>query len=322
MTPEVNIQFVEAHLDVESRQGVEYNVRCPIHGERHASMRINVEKGVFFCHGCKASGGMVRLAKHLGVAYRYNKTEAGMSILMNKLDLLRKGAQAEPEVVLPESVLKRYAIDTRYWTDRRPYGRGFSEETVEAFDLGYDPITESAIIPIRNMWGNLLGVTKRYLGKDKDRPRYRDPSGFKKGDNLFASWFVAESEAHTVVLTEGPLDCIKVWESGHAAVAVYGSRVTARQIMMLRRMGIVSCVLFFDNDKAGRAALKQCKGFVDTGRKDDKGKTVWKYHPETDLRKFFVLKSASYEGLGGNDPGDLNDSEIDNAVSSARVLLR
>ena len=44
MTPEINMTFVETYMDVEYRQGEEWAVRCPIHGERHASMRVNVEK--------------------------------------------------------------------------------------------------------------------------------------------------------------------------------------------------------------------------------------------------------------------------------------
>ena len=279
-------------------------------------MRINVEKGVYFCHSCKAKGGMAKLARHLGVSYRYNKTEAGMAILMNKLDLLRKGPQTAPEVVLPEDTLKRYTLGrTSYWTDPRPHGRGFSEETVEAFDLGYDPISESAIIPIRNMWGDLLGVTRRSLRKSANI-RYRDPKGFQKGKNLFGSWFVTQAESPRVVLTEGPLDCVKVWQAGHPSAAVYGSRVTEHQIMLLRRMGVTTCILFFDNDKAGKNAVKQCKGWSE----DNDGS--WHYDPATDLRKFFVLKVVSYKGLDGNDPGDLTDDEIDRAVLSARVTLR
>lgn len=316
MTPEINIAFVEAHLDVESRHGSEYNIRCPLHGEQHASMRINVEKGVWFCHGCKARGGMKALAQKLGVSYRYNKREAGMAQLMHKLDLLRRGTEAAPDTILDESVLKRYSLGvTSYWTDPRPHGRGFSEETVIAFDLGYDPMEEAAIIPIRNMYGDLLGVTRRSLRKEA-RIRFRDPKGFKKSNHLFGSWFVAEYETPYVVICEGPLDAIKIWQAGHPAVAVYGSYVSEHQIMLLRRMGIVSVVFMFDNDKQGVAAIKQCKGFTQDNHGD------WSYDPSTDMRKFFVLKRAGYDGCTGNDPGDLTDKQIDNAVRSARVLLR
>jgi DNA primase len=316
MTPEINRTFVETHLEVEYKQGDEWAVKCPIHGERHASMRINVEKGVWMCHGCHAKGGMFKLAQFLGVRYRYDKAEAGMAKLRSKLDLLRKGPQTEPEIVLPESTLKRYSLgNTTYWTDPQPAGRGFSPETVEAFDLGYDPMEECAVIPVRNMWGELLGVTRRSLRKNA-RIKYRDPKGFKKRNHLFGSWFVAQAESPTVVLTEGPLDAIKVWQAGHPAVAVYGSYVSEHQIMLLRRMGVVSCVLMFDNDKAGLSAIKQCKGFTE----DNKG--AWTYNPATDLRKFFVLKRVSYTGIKANDPGAMFDGQIDNAVTSAKLLLR
>lgn len=316
MTPEINIQFVEAHMTVQERNGLEYSVLCPFHDERRASMRINVDKGVFFCHGCHAKGGMVALAKGLGVRYRYNRSEAGMYRLRNKLDLLRKGKDPEMDLVLDESFLKRYAIGTRYWTDPMPKGRGLNPETVEAFDLGYDPMNDAAIIPVRNMWGELLGVTRRSLTGDKHVPKYRDPKGFKKRNHLFGSWFVAQAESHTVVLTEGPLDCIKVWQAGHPAVAVYGSYLTEHQIGMLRRLGIVTCVMMFDNDEAGIKAIKWAKGF----NEDNSGK--WHYNPATDLRRFFVLKRVSYKGLRGSDPGALSDSEIDERVSAAKLLLR
>jgi hypothetical protein len=320
------IEFVEAHLNVASREGMEYNVLCPIHGESNASMRINVDKGVWFCHGCGAKGGMNGLAKALGVSFKYDKARAGMARLMQKLDLLRKGPDAPPSI-LPEETLKRYALPTRYWTDPRPEGRGFSEETVAAFDLGYDAMSDHAIIPIRNVHGELLGVTRRNLTwRDKgDGARYRDPKGFQKGKHLFGSWFAAQAESPTVVITEGPLDCIKVWQAGHPAVACYGSQVTLSQISLLRRIGTVRVVLFFDNDAAGKKLIRQCRGWTPYTEKVD-GREVerWTYDQEHDLRKFFVVKRVAYNALSekGNDPGDLSDESIDEAVTCAKTMLR
>ncbi|RKN35968.1 hypothetical protein D7294_30525 [Streptomyces hoynatensis] len=51
------------HYGVElqgSRWG-EQQCCCPIHGERRPSMRVNLEKGVFFCHSCGAGGTAVHL---------------------------------------------------------------------------------------------------------------------------------------------------------------------------------------------------------------------------------------------------------------------
>lgn len=36
---------------------------CPVHGERRASMSVSVEKGVFHCFACGASGTAVKLVQ-------------------------------------------------------------------------------------------------------------------------------------------------------------------------------------------------------------------------------------------------------------------
>lgn len=310
------VDFVEAHLQIQGRSQSEYSVLCVFHKDTNASMRINVDKGVFFCHGCGVKGGMVKLARQLGVPYRFDAGEARMASLMMKLEKLNKGGGEEKPRVMPESMLTRYtSIPTNYWTDPiSKGGRGFNQETVEAFDLGYDPLNDAAIIPIRNMDGELLGVTKRYFNPDGKR-RYKDPLGFKKTDNLFASWFAKESESPTIVICEGPLDAIKIWQAGHPAVALFGSHVTEKQILLLRRMGTVSVVLFFDNDDPGRKIFKMSKGF--TEEKVDDDNTKWVYTPETDLRRHFVVKRAKYPSRLVKDPGSMSDRAIELAVATA-----
>lgn len=39
----------------------EQTVCCPVHGETRPSCRVNVLKGVFFCHGCGARGNYLSL---------------------------------------------------------------------------------------------------------------------------------------------------------------------------------------------------------------------------------------------------------------------
>ena len=51
--------FAEFGVDVESRGGGRFMARCPFHGdgnERTPSMSIDDDKGVYYCHACKASG--------------------------------------------------------------------------------------------------------------------------------------------------------------------------------------------------------------------------------------------------------------------------
>lgn len=311
---QTNIKFVEAHLGVTKHPvGDEYDVRCVFHQERNASMRVNVGKGAYFCHGCHAKGGMKALAKQLGVRYSYDQTEAALANVFTKLEKLKTDKGAEPYTVLDESALERYLMPTGYWTDARPAGRGFTDEMVELFDLGYDPINDIAIIPARDWRGRLLGFTRRYL-EPNVRIRYKDPKGFDKAHHLFGAWLASEHESSTVVLTEGPLDAVKVWQAGYVGVAQYGSYLTAEHIKTLRRIGTVTVVLMFDNDKGGRTSSAYAKGFVEKDKR-------MVYEPEHDLRNFFVVKQVPWSRYGAKDAGDMADLEIDDCICNAKLLV-
>jgi 5S rRNA maturation endonuclease (ribonuclease M5) len=41
------------------------NVRCPFHGDAHASMSLNLAKGIFNCHTCDAHGGMLEFERRM-----------------------------------------------------------------------------------------------------------------------------------------------------------------------------------------------------------------------------------------------------------------
>lgn len=308
-TPEINREWVSQHFGKTNR-GSEMEVRCPIHGEKNASMRINVDKGVFYCHGCGARGSLVRLAKEMRVPYA-GSTQSGtdLAMLYTKLDQLTRGRRSTPkQAVLPEETLKRYDFPTKYWQER-----GFTEDTILAFDLGFDVMADAATIPVRNPEGQLIGVTRRFLNPGEDEPKYKDPKGFIKGENLFASWLVRLDNSPSVVLTEGPADSMKVWQSGHASMAQYGSHVTPHQIRLMRQLGIVTVILFYDNDRAGKKVTQEALG-ITTERRGNQSVQV--YEPERDLSRFFIVKLVRYDSKA-KDPGALADSDIDRMIRNA-----
>jgi DNA primase len=308
-TPEINREWVAANFG-KTTGGSEVDVCCPIHGERNASLRINVDKGLFFCHGCGAKGTLIRLAKSMKVPYAgSSETEMDIGMLYAKLDQLNHGGRGnQVQRFLDEDYLKRYDFPTKYWTER-----GLTADTVAAFDLGFDVMADAATIPVRNPEGRLIGVTRRFLSPDSDS-KYKDPKGFVKGENLFASWLVAADEAHTVVLTEGPMDAMKVWQAGHPAMAQYGSHVTKHQIRLMRRLGIVTVVLFYDNDSAGKKVFEEAIGLT---YELQGGERVQVYDPERDLSRFFILKRVRYASRA-KDPGELADSDIDKMIRAAK----
>lgn len=287
-------------------------VACLWHEDSKASMQFNIEKGLFVCFGCGAAGGMKKLERHLGI--RVIEDQIDIQSIREKLAALKREPRADLPV-LDESHLLRYKFPNRYWK-----GRGFDDSTIKAFDLGIDPMGDFASIPIRNVNGELLGIIKRFLAKDADL-KYKYPKGFKRQLNLFGSWMVEQDEdAYTVVLNEGALDSIKVWQTGIPAMAVYGSSISPSQIRILRRLGVRKVILFFDNDAAGIKASMGALGVkihTEKSRKTGKSFDTWEYDPLTDLTRDFLVEIVVYEDGVPDDPGAMSSVQIADAVEAA-----
>lgn len=305
--------FAEKNLHVTLRSGSEWMVRCPFHDNTgSASAQFNIDKGLIVCFSCGEGGGMKKLSRHLGI--RFQEPLFDVNDLIGKLNRLRNSNGQDVQLtVLPEETLGRYDFPTDYW-----HKRGFTDETIDLFQLGYDPLEDTAIIPVRNFAGGLVGVIRRFLDPDAEL-RYRYPKGFKRSSNMFASWLWEHEETDTLVLTEGAVDSMMVWQAGFMSGAQYGSSISPEQIRLLKRAGIGRVVLFHDNDKAGKKATAQALGVRVHMRN---GKRVEEYDPRCDLSRSFLIETVRYpRRLRANDPGAMSEDDIRKLVAHARPLI-
>lgn len=312
-------EFVLSHFEVKSKYGQEAMVRCVEHDDHSASMQVNLDTGLWLCFSCGARGGPRQLFEAFGIPFDQTEIDLDLSGVIRMLDELNKSSRTrrpvEERKYHPESYLDQFDIPTTYWKER-----GFTQETVDKFRFGYSPFGNYVTLPMRDMEGRLLGVTKRYMNIE-DSPtgdRYHYPKGFQRKENLFASWLVAEDEtAFTVALVEGAIDCAKVWQAGHPAVAIYGSSISTHQIRQLIRCNVREVVLFFDNDAAGRKIVKSCLGWQSNRRKGVLSST---YNPDLDLRNYFGVRQVQWPSnpyrsvqdkrMDATDPGDLEAADI------------
>jgi len=225
--------------------GDEVNARCPYHDDSSPSLSFNVRKGVFYCHGCQASGTARQLFREQ--AALSGDLQSNLELLDAQISGL-KAPVKETKVRLPETTLNRYRFYTRYWKRR-----GFDEDTVDWWDLGYDPLSRRLTIPLRDTNGYLLGCIYRRIGSDG--PKYKYPAGFSRSRNLFGSWKITTHR--TVCLVEGSLDVVRAWQAGFPSLAIYGSSVSQAQVSLIYKLGIRRAVLFYDADDAGRSATEQ-----------------------------------------------------------------
>lgn len=240
--------FAERYLNVSSVSGDEMLVFCVFHEDGgKPSMYLNKKKGLFYCHACGAKGGMSKLQELFGT---------GLITRDMSLDLIRERLRAlqvqdnEEMTVYPDSWLDQFtSIPTDYWEDVR----GLSPKTIDMFDLGYDPFTDAAIIPLRDSHGRVLGVIRRHMGNYQ--PRYLYPKGFRLSKHLFGANIVRAMKMRTVALCEGSVDCMALWDANVPAMALLGSRLSQHQSRLLREVGVRNVILFMDNDAAGQAAI-------------------------------------------------------------------
>jgi DNA primase len=59
-----------------------------------------------------------------------------------------------------------------------------------------------------------------------------------------------------LVLCEGPLDAVRLWQHGLSAVALMGKYVSRAKLAMLLRAKVSAITLMFDSDGPGRTAVQ------------------------------------------------------------------
>lgn len=235
-------QQIRRTFDVVSTSGSEFLCKCPWHIDGNKpNLYANGKNGKFLCQSCGKRGHMQAITGML--------PQASAQDLRDRMAALTAPEAPKPRVY-SEAWLLRYAHVHPGW-----YERGFSEQVMADFNLGYDPTNDVLTIPVRNTEGELLGVITRRL--DDLKPKYMYPKGFPIGRYLFGAWKLRSGERNVVALVEGTVDAIACWDARIPAMAMMGSRLTKDQATVLQVLGIRTVVVFTDNDVAGREAIPQ-----------------------------------------------------------------
>jgi len=226
------IQRITDHIDIVDvvgefvklkKRGVNYLGNCPFHGEKTPSFTVSPTKEIFKCFGCGKSGNTITFLmehEHIGyvdalkwLANRYNieveETEVS--------DEAREARQLSDSLFIVNQYAQKFF--TNQLTDSQDgrdigmtylHERGFTNATIEKFNLGYNPkdrdifyraaihdqynpevllktglVSQRAngeiidnyrdriIFPVHNVQGKILGFGARVIGKPPaNAPKY------------------------------------------------------------------------------------------------------------------------------------------------------
>jgi DNA primase len=317
-----------------------YLTTCPFHKggeERTPSFSVNVDKGLYHCFTCHDAGTVKGLLKKLGVPRSTIDSETGViaPYLKQNLDNFKLQRQhtfhrRDPfrtDTPLPETLLAMYDHPpTKLLMD------GFDAALLKDLDVGFDRRNKRITYPLRDLYGNLAGISGGAT-EEGQWPKYKVYEGGSKGrvgdfgamfDEQYASFTCknhdllwnydrvyprvtsASDLAVTVNVVEGFKACMWMLQSGYPnTVALMGSYVSDIQQRLLHRLGC-TLVLFLDNDEAGRKATLNVGDLL---WKPMHGKVRVVPYPEADV-------DMSMRGEEGTQPDDYESDAARNLVAS------
>ncbi len=134
------------------KKGANYWACCPFHGEKTPSFSISPSKGIYKCFGCGKAGDSIRFIMEIeglgyGEALRHLAKKYGIEIQEKELtdDQVQKQNERESLFIVldwaKDFFKKQLNESDEGRSIAKPYfkERGFSEATMDAFELGYSP---------------------------------------------------------------------------------------------------------------------------------------------------------------------------------------
>lgn len=308
---------------------------CPFHDDRSPSFWLNVNNGLWICFSCGLRGNLKMFLKlaglsHSQVAAAVEPVAAQIALFRQRESIKRKAKfYVDPyrgSTILPESLLGVYEYKPHMMIDA-----GFDPELLRAFDIGYDRRLERVTFPLRDLYGNLVGISGRATEKSVG-PRYKVYRGGYRnekgefitgdfGENFDELYRNYELDSHKflwnshnaypvilhdkegtipVVITEGYKACLKLVQyKWVATMALAGASISEDQMNVLIRLAGNPIILFLDNDEEGIEATRR------EGRKIN--------------RNVNKLSVAEYpKGYSGASPDDLSLEQAAKAIANAK----
>lgn len=294
------------------RRGNSYLACCPFHHEKTPSFHVNRDKQMYHCFGCGVGGNVLTFIMEyenfsFPEAVKLLAERAGVALPEQSVS--KEQRQRENYKIVLKEMNRTAAIYFNYLLTASPAGaraleyyhnRGFSDETIRQFGLGYANIYENdlyqylkkqgytdaqmkdsglvriderkggqdmfwnrAMVPIMDINGKVVGFGGRVLGDGL--PKYintKETAVFDKSHTLFAMNLARRSKRRGIILCEGYMDVIAMHQAGFDnAAASLGTALTMGHATIVKRY-TDEVYLAYDSDGAGRKATMKAIGIL------------------------------------------------------------
>lgn len=214
---------------------------CPlgIHKDSNPSFGINIKTGKWNCFSCGSKGNSIEyLARilHKKDLVKYFEFSSNQEIIDRINNILHPCIITEDDendflVTYFQSNLK----DRSYL-----YSRGITDEVIDKFNIGLDPIKNSVVFPVYDDKSNVKGFTLRNLKGD-----VRYIHEVDKSSTVYGAQFLKQGP---VIVVEGNMDVLKAYSLGFTnVVGLMGTAMSELQYRMIDKYA-THITLGLDND--------------------------------------------------------------------------
>ena len=268
------------------KAGNSYKCCCPFHNEKTPSFTVSREKQMYHCFGCGAGGNVYTfvmkyenftfqeaiqfLAKRAGITLPEKElSPAEKAKISKKASMFEANKMAAAYFHYLLTKTERGSNAYKYYRDR-----GYSDETIMKFGLGYadiysddlfkylkskgfseevlrdaglieiderrgvhDVFWNRVMVPIADINDKIIAFGGRVMGDGL--PKYvntKETDVFSKSRNLFAMNIARKSKRRGVILCEGYMDVIAQHQAGFDnAIASLGTAFTEAQAGLIKR---------------------------------------------------------------------------------------
>lgn len=228
---------------------------CPFHGNTDTpAFAVDKELGLWTCFNpsCQIAGTLPDLLRKTKGMNPFQALRAIIKYRHHDAtpidERMRAALMVEPEfVAFPQSVLDRAHADfPGSVAEQYMRSRGFDDETLEYFRVGYSAKQNMVIVPMHDPDGMPIGLIGR-TPSSTDK-RFKNSTNLPKSKTAW-NFHRAKRAGNTVIVCEASYDAMRIHQAGYPnVIALLGGHVTQYHIDQINRH-FDTVVIMTDFDK-------------------------------------------------------------------------
>lgn len=328
---QIEAVITDIGLDKESETGRDFICFCPYHSNTDTpSFSVSKATGVYLCFNamCGAKGTLTQLVrdKHPDKLNEFEvlrfilKRKGSKLSLADRVAKNKKMGQSDEYNTMQSAMFDRLHQGFLQTPDAIRYmveERGFDEDILEKYYIGYSSKMGMVTVPMHDPRGNYVGL----IGRSIEGKRFKNSVGLPVSRTLF-NLHRAKAASDTLILVEASFDAMRVDQAGYPNVAaLLGGNLSNLHIELIERH-FNSIIIMTDFDDKSKYVQQYCRKCPDPYKCEghNPGRELGKLIAERVRGKRIRWAATDYKLVypgGAKDPGDLTDNQIVHCIQNA-----